>query len=564
MPDLEHTLQGNDLGFMRIVAEAWGIELNAPDAYKALPELSEAIQDHQLAGEVIETLPETARQALRHLLEHEGRVPWSQFCRRFGEVRTMGSGRRDRERPDRQPISAAEILWYRVLIGRAFLGQHPETQEYAYIPDEFLDYLEPLAAESLITMGRAATPLECSYLLPASDRIQDHACTILAARRAELRLNTLNTESWHIPVDALNRLLVTVGLLDGRGKPKPEIVRSFLESGRAESLAFLVKNWMRSSTFNELRLLPGLNFEGEWQNNPLRARQAILKMLSEVPLDTWWNLGSFVAAVKEHRPDFQRPAGDYDSWFIRRAVDNTYLRGFSSWDEVDGALVRFMITDPLHWMGLYDLAASSPDGAPVSFRPSCLAESLWHGSPPGGLPDENVPIRLTPDGRLRLSALTARAVRYQVARFCQWEGEQPGKEAPGQIDDAKSYQRALKAITYHFFLTPESMKRAGTQGLRQSHLVSLLRRHSKDALPPGLLQALESWETHGVQASIEQPVLLRVESPEVLKALQETKAARFLGEMLNATTVIIKPGSEERVRRALADLGCLTEVSTDR
>ena len=34
-----------------------------------------------------------------------------------------------------------------------------------------------------------------------------------------------------------------------------------------------------------------------------------------------------------------------------------YLRGFSTWDEVDGALVRFLITGPMHWLGLVDLAA---------------------------------------------------------------------------------------------------------------------------------------------------------------------------------------------------------------
>jgi hypothetical protein len=80
-------------------------------------------------------------------------------------------------------------------------------------------------------------------------------------------------------------------------------------------------------------------------------------MLSQLPQDIWWNLPSFVNAIHDIQPDFQRPAGDYDSWFIRKDNSDDFLRGFSSWDEVDGALLRFLITGPLHWLGFYDLAA---------------------------------------------------------------------------------------------------------------------------------------------------------------------------------------------------------------
>ena len=53
---------------------------------------------------------------------------------------------------------------------------------------------------------------------------------------------------------------------------------------------------MDSPTFNELRLLPGLKFEGEWDNDPLQARQAMLELLSHLPRDQWWSLPAFVAA----------------------------------------------------------------------------------------------------------------------------------------------------------------------------------------------------------------------------------------------------------------------------
>ncbi len=144
MPDLTHTLQGNDLGFLRMVAGAWGIELNSPDAYIALPVLVSAMQNRQLVNEVIESLPAAARGALMALIENDGALPWSLFCRKFGEVRVMGAAKRDRERPDLNPESPAELLWYRALIGKAFFNLPPEPQEFAYLPDDLLEYLQPL------------------------------------------------------------------------------------------------------------------------------------------------------------------------------------------------------------------------------------------------------------------------------------------------------------------------------------------------------------------------------------------------------------------------------------
>ena len=51
----------------------------------------------------------------------------------------------------------------------------------------------------------------------------------------------------------------------------------------------------------------------------------------------------------------KRTRGDYDSWFIKRASDGLYLRGFQYWDEVDGALIRYFITKHSALAGQVDL-----------------------------------------------------------------------------------------------------------------------------------------------------------------------------------------------------------------
>lgn len=561
MPDLEHTLQGHDLGFLKIVAGAWGVELNAPDTVTALPFLVEGILENADFAEVIEALPQDAKNVLQALLQNEGRMLWATFVRTFGELRRMGMAKRDRERPDLKPASAVEILWYRGLVGRAFLNMPPssEPQEYAYIPEDLLPLLPTLRSDLPLPLGRPATPKESGRPILANDRILDHACTLLAALRLRLEEEALEKlPLGGIPSKVLKGLLRAAHLLDYDNVPHPERTRAFLEAPRGKALARMVQGWMEDPNFNELRLLPGLKFEGDWTNDPLRSRQAILEMISQVPENRWWSLPAFVAAVREQFPDFQRPAGDYDSWFIRRDIPasehegSNYLRGFSAWDEVDGALVRFLISGPMHWLGLLDLAlpdVHETNETEMTNRPSAMrlserAQALWHGDAPVDLPAENMPLLVFSDGRLTLSALTPRAVRYQVARFCQWGGE---NERDGHLE-------------YHYRITPAALERAKAQGLRASQLTGLLRRHSDGPLPPMLLQALERWENSGTQALVEQAVLLRVTSADILAALRKTRAARCLGEALNETTVFVRPGMEEQVLASLMEIGYLAEA----
>jgi len=538
MPDLLHTLQGSDLGFLRMVALAWGVELTAPDAYTALPALVNALRAPGLAEEIIESLPADARRALQLLMENEGRLMWSTFARQFGELRVMGAGKRDRERPDLAPANPAERLWYRGLIGKAFLNLPPEPQEYAFIPDDFLPAMQHLAVESSPPPGRTASPTESALSIPASDAILQQACTLLAWLRLGNPLDSLPL-TLHIPIPVLIRLLNAAGMLDASNQPQPEEVRSFLEAKTAEALSLLVQSWLTSPIFNELRLLPGLTFEGNWANDALATRRTLLDLLNSLPADRWWSLSAFIAAIKERQPDYLRPGGDYDSWFIRRKDSETYLRGFSSWDEVDGALLRFFITGPLHWLGLYDLAAPQAGALATAFRPSPMAASLLNGSQPAGLLAEESQLRLTSTGRMRLPDRLPRPARYTLLRFCRWDGE--------------SNQETLCSIT------PASLSAARQQGLRTSHLISLLRKHSADPLSPLLVKALERWEKLDAQASLQSGTLLRLGSVEILAALRKTGAARYILEELNPTTVLIRPGSEESVINALLEIGYLTE-----
>ena len=539
MPDLFHTLHEQDLGFLEIVAAAWGLELQAPDAETALPILVAGMSNRLLAQEIIETLPDAARQAMYTLLNNQGQLSWSLFCRRFGVVRSLGAGKRDRERPDLHPASPAEVLWYRGLIGRAFFNLPPEPQEYAYIPGDLLALLEPLSIHDASPAGEPAVKHGYAHIIPASTRILDDVCTLLAALRSGIPLPNVEKEMLAIPVALLTGLCQAAGLIDETQQPNPEQLRLFLEAEPLQALEMLVHAWKTSSAFNDLRFLPGLVFEGEWQNAPLQTRTVILAMLEHLPQDEWWSLPAFIQAIYERQPDFQRPAGDYDSWFIRRAGSESYLRGFSSWEDVDGALLNFIICGPLHWLGMVDLGALQAGAAPTAFRPSPWSGLLWQGFPTAEPPAQTGSIKINRDGHIRISRYTARAARYQISRFCDWE--------------------SLKKDTYHYQITPASLENAAKQDLKPVHLLAYLNRLPEITIPPSLIKALKRWEQHGTQAALENITMLRVDSPEMITALQKSPAARHISEVLNPTTAIIQPGQIAKVRAALIEMGYLVD-----
>ncbi len=87
--------------------------------------------------------PAEEQEALIWLDDRNGRETWDHFTRQFGEIREMGAGRLDRERPDLAPISPVEGLWYRALIARGFFESESGLLEFAYIPDDIRDFALP-------------------------------------------------------------------------------------------------------------------------------------------------------------------------------------------------------------------------------------------------------------------------------------------------------------------------------------------------------------------------------------------------------------------------------------
>ena len=529
MPSLFQSLLNRDLGHLRIVAKFWGIELQAGERKAAHKELSERLLDRELAEEVLDALPEDAQRALNALQQKQGKLPLATFERQFGQVREVGPGRRDRETVHLNPVSAAEMLFYRALLARALFDSENGAQEFAYIPDDLLKILgDQPNAHTTQEYGRLARPEERTNIIPANYQILDDLTTLLAALRTgqDEDVYTLETLSRFV-----RDLGLAARLMGNEGGLQRNAVKSHLEADRAEAFAYLREIWRESKTFNELHQVPTILCEGEWTNPVRETREKLLNFIDALPKGKWWHLNSFIADIKEQNPDFQRTAGDYDAWFIRKAEDDTPLRGFEHWDEVEGALIRYFVTGVLFWLGYVDLAKGEDDGDVKAFLVNEKVESRN---------EKEGKIIVSSNGLMTVERFAPRAIRYQLARFGEWvESKNP---------DEFKYQ-----------ITTSSLEKAQTQGLKVTHLVGLLVKFSETKIPPSLGKALRRWEVNGTEARVKQISILRLSKPEDLVALRKSKAGRFLGMVLNPTTVEIREGASQKVMAALIETGILME-----
>lgn len=572
MPDLLQSLQGRDLGYLHIVAASWGVEFSASDAHSGLEKLIPRLLDRNLLHIVLQDLSSESRRAFYDLVQNGGRLPWIRFSRLNGAIREMGPARRDRELPHLNPHSATEELWYRGLLSRSFFDAQDGLQEYAYIPSDILDLIAENTQKAPETLGRIASSAEKGKIKQANDQIIDHACTLLGGLRSGQLLEAafdVDLAAWtplKVYLSFLKQILSCANILDSTGIPDPEATKGFLEKDRSESLIFLVNTWMNSTKMNDFLLTPGLIFEGVWENDPLQTRRKIIELIKMAPQQkeiinffpdeartqkpnpridqNFVSLESFSQAVKQSQPDYQRPAGDYDTWFIKSVDSGEYLRGFQHWDAVDGLFLNFIICGPMHWLGLIDLAMPVENPAEAvseisAFRFSSYAAKLLKGEAPFPTPSEDGQWLVRSDGLIIVPRLSSRTARYQIARFTNLE--------------------SIKGKDYHYRVTPASLERARYQGLNVAQLLVILKRQTR-GLPPPFVSALERWESQGKSVILEKAIILRVKTPDILKTLQSSRGSRFLGDQLGPTTIIILPGAVESICKVMSELGFLTDI----
>jgi len=516
MKTLDQHLREQSLVMLRAIAQSQGLVIDATGQRAFQRALANQMLDRQHVAEVWQDLQVPARLALQTLQHEDNRIPVAAFQRLFGAIRRFGPGYLHKERPWKHPTNIAEQLWYLGLLTKGFVETPDGLAEFFSIPSDLLPLL-PLPASA---SERFAFPPVVSDPLPPPGGGQDHSddqrldghlpevdsraegerflddlATILihvqqgriwVDSRGEWRKKDLQLLAPRLQTPVLDpdqplapgsRLALifhcahALGLLqtsERRQRLNVETVRLWLEQTRSQQMATLFGAWRDSAEWNDLCLTPGLHCErGNWRNDPKATRMPLLDILGQVQAEQWRELAAFIAAIHEQRPDFQRPDGNYDTWYIRDD-DGSYLKGFEHWDNVEGRLLHYLWSGPLHWLGLIAL-----DGEGQRWRLTPAGYATLHPdtSPPpsAALPP---PLAVADDFRITLPPGHRLYDRLRVARFCVWEASWPD---------------------YRYRITQRGLRRAAAAGISPEQILEFLTAASAEQVPAKVRTALSKF-----------------------------------------------------------------------
>jgi hypothetical protein len=575
MPTLQVMLAEADEALLEVLVSQWGVDARRLSQAEIREVLGKAMLDPARVEKVFDGLDSNARGALQTLAGNQAsrnKMALPMFEALSGSVRRLGKGGIERDKPHVNPASPAESLFYKGLIAITSDRVGSGLGFVAYIPDDLAVILplhktgysrDVLEAEAAVYSDDPAVPTDVSDQVMTLDsaeieevrvadtRIVDDMTTLLAFLQLTpagydpykgLDVTSLAALMPHLLGQDETRLafLVTVGISgqliydqEGRLYVHRTEGRQWLELARPAQLRRLVEAWQGSSVLLELFLVPGLNVDDTPSYDPAAAREALISALrDETPHYDWWALDSFIEVMYARHADFQRPGGDYDSWYIRND-SGEYLRGVESWHAVDGAAIEFTVIGPLHWLGLLDVAENA---ARFNAYGRSFLDSRW----PQPSSESDEPIEIQDDGTLLVSRKASRFERVQLARFTSWV-------APATLD----------GNPYVYRLDAGGVQRAAAQNISTENIAKFVTRVTGVPLPEPVLRLLQNWRSGPTASvSLESQIILRTTAPETLDMIfNEPTLRRYLGARLGDMACIVRADQWEALTQALGQRG---------
>jgi len=539
MHSLQESLSEYGEPMLQAIAEQWQVAESTPEALAAA-----MLEPGHLAA-FVAGLDEQARAALAQVVAAGGSIRGHWLTRAYGEVRRLGPRAIEREKPWRRPASATERLWYAGLIFRRYgrLGAyHGEVYE---IPADLLAVLPPqrppASAFELRPVAPSGAPHEEGDALALDLEVLLARLRLSPGASAPALLRELRPR-WRGSADSerlalLQRLGLRARLLTRRGgllQAGPQ-ARTWLQMGAYQRLALLFEAWRSDRLWDELRQVPSLHCEETgWRNDPSAARAAVLEALRHCP-DGWLRPADLAAALKDSQPDFARPDGDYDSWYIRDVETGQYLTGFAHWDDVEGALIAHLIGRSLYWLGAVALAEAEGQPAEWAFRVTPTGRALLRQTPPP-LAAQPAPIAIEGELGLRVPRSASAYDRVRLERFARWRGRQ---------GDDDLYR-----------IEPESLWRALNSGVRPAQVEAFLQRASGAPLPPATAQALRALTAGYGQVTLRRAILLQTSQTETLRLLRsDPELGQRLGAIVSERAILVPEDQLPRVLERLKALG---------
>lgn len=566
--NLLESLEQHPVPVLRAIAAGHDLDVTKVSRNDLPGILVDALADAKTIAATLDRLTDDEREVLDRLIAEGGTMPAHRVQREYGTVRELGTGRLERERPWEAPVSPTERLWYLGLLYATFGVIDEFRGRVYYIPTTLLDLL-PDVERPPVQFGVEAvtqppetrmadmTLVEDAFVVLSE--LQRRPSSVVNNRylpeetlerinsRLEIPEPSVESERETQRLGLLLHLLRELDLIsvnrDEKMAPVAGMVRRWLQLPRGRRLQTLQRTWAGNDTWNDLWHVPELRFERTgWRNDPLATRRRVIKWLKEVPLGSWVSIDSFVQAIKRVDPDFQRPTGDYESWYIRDAESGEFLQGWESWDDVEGALLRYLLRGPLLWLNIVAVGYTLDDApAAISFRVTEWGAQFLGHEVDVSSPLAREPFHIEPDGTVTVPANVNDWERLHLERLT----------AP--VDPPHTYA-----------LDRERLTSVLVEGSDPQRIIRFLKHITNGSVPDEVIRDIRSWVSGFGELTIRHIVTLEVDSPNLLRDVRAiSDVSRHIIGNLNEHVIVIDSNHVDDVIAALRDAGYLPKVIND-
>ena len=365
----------------------------------------------------------------------------------------------------------------------------------------------------------------------------------------------------------------------------PNAARLFLGTDSTEVIPDLFELWLTRASYEELYDLheEGLQLYsrttplnqpilrlGELEMENSEARQAVVRLLAQAPLNQWMNYAAFARFIYKLNPYFlQKRQLTFSSphWWMEQEKGQP-LRPTqpADWMRAEGRYLARLIQGPLHWWGITDVVLSD-SGNLLAFRLTSVAAWLLHGIALGEQVSEPVDSVLELSEALPTITTTEQGALLVPCEVAAWpliqlleDFAEPASVLHGQLC---------------YRLSPKCLSQALSRGQQPTELFSVLRRiaaeqnagNGEDIEHEGyeeqrgtlaqLLAQLERWTAnYGRVRLYTDATLLEVADAMVMRELTATTSLQeHIVQAIQPMQLILKKHGAEQLTEELKRRG---------
>jgi hypothetical protein len=454
----------------------------------------------------------------------------------------------------RQPASPLESLWYKGLVFQMGIS-YAQT---IFLPSDVLPILAPLVAANRPVVSLDALPGDF-HPAPLPDLLGDLLQVLLLLKHEPIRpvrewrfpkrtlvalnnrisvsqpdMASVSDESEAPYINLLHRLLLDLGLVSDTGTriaPTVDTARWF-QKGRLEQTKevwTLLRDRILLEEASAARVNMFISLD-----RVAAARGMVIKLIATCPPDKWVSLSSLSEKVRHDYPQLLR-GWQRGTAHVFREDDGRLITVTASWDLLEGAFIKEVVSRTLNWFGLVQM-----DESGVAFRLSPAGAAVLGGvtSPPAALPPR--PIVVQPNFEILAHAEAGQADIYRLEDF------------------ADLLKRDLVST---YSLTQNSLRRSLEAGDNVEAALDFLQKASGREVPQNVAYTLREWAARYGQIEMRHLSVLTTKNEAQLKELLAHSRLKLpVAEHLGPQAVALETGEVRRLIGTLRRLGFMPIV----